>query len=87
MELYPLCNFYPTTNFLHIFMILFPRPIPKFILNALLNSNWWAAMEDEMHALKQGGLVPVSAGKKATGYQWVYTIKLNLHRTLVRLSA
>ena len=47
-------------------------------------------MKEKMLALEQlrtGDLVNLSPGKKVAAYRWVYTMKLNLDRSLDRLKA
>jgi len=51
---------------------------PSSISEALSNSNWVAAMNEELNALmrnKTWHLVPAPKGKNIIGCEWVYKVK------------
>ncbi|VVA35376.1 PREDICTED: Retrovirus-related Pol poly from, partial [Prunus dulcis] len=65
-------------------------PVPNNVTEALEDSKWKAAMNEEMRALKKNGtweLVPLSHGKKTVGCRWIYTVKLKADGSIERYKA
>lgn len=56
--------------------------IPKTVGEALAHPGWRVVMIDEMHALEHNdtwSLDELVVDKKAIGWKWVFTIKVNPH--------
>ncbi|KAK8954463.1 hypothetical protein KSP39_PZI002722 [Platanthera zijinensis] len=64
--------------------------IPASTAEALLDSRWVRAMEEEMSALRHTGtwsLVPLPPGKRTVGCKWVYTVKYGADGSIDRYKA
>ena len=64
--------------------------LPNKVSEALAHPSWHSAMIEEMDALIDNGtwdLVRLPAGKKAMGYRWVFTLKVNPNGSIARLKA
>ncbi|KAK9924142.1 hypothetical protein M0R45_032529 [Rubus argutus] len=64
--------------------------IPSSVQDALANSEWTKAMNEELEALQRNAtweLVPMPAGKKTVGCRWVFTVKLKADGTIDRFKA
>ena len=65
-------------------------PIPKNPQEAMRNTNWKEAMDEEMRALMQNQtweVVDLPKGKKTVGCRWVYTLKCKSDGSLDRYKA
>jgi hypothetical protein len=63
---------------------------PESYAEAAEDANWYAAMEEEMHALAENGtgdLVDAPKGVKPIGCKWVYKIKYNTDGSINRYKA
>ncbi|CAL8083250.1 unnamed protein product [Prunus armeniaca] len=75
---------------MHFVKQLAEIPVPNSVTEALEDSKWKEAMNDEMRALQKNGtweLVPLPHGKKTVGYRWIYTVKLKAYRSIERYKA
>nr|CAD1840715.1 unnamed protein product [Ananas comosus var. bracteatus] len=64
--------------------------IPSNLQEALADSRWTQAMEEEMAALKRNTtweLVPLPTGKKSVGCRWIFTVKYKADGTIERYKA
>ena len=64
--------------------------IPRNVQEALTDSNWKKAMNEEMEALQRNTtweLVPLPEGKKTVGCRWIFTVKLNPDGSINRYKA
>lgn len=64
--------------------------IPSNLQEALADSRWTQAMEEEMAALKRNTtweLVPLPTGKKTVGCRWIFTVKYKADGTIERYKA
>ena len=64
--------------------------LPNKVSKTLAHPGWRNAMIEEMDALTDNGtwdLVCLPAGKKAIGYRWMFTVKVNPDGSIVRLKA
>ncbi|KAI5318340.1 hypothetical protein L3X38_038048 [Prunus dulcis] len=59
--------------------------VPNSLNEALEDSKWKEAMNEEMRALQKSAtweLVPLPHKKKTVGYRWIYTIKLKTNGSI-----
>ncbi|TQD97326.1 hypothetical protein C1H46_017084 [Malus baccata] len=64
--------------------------IPTRVEEALKDSKWTKAMQDEMEALQKNNtwsVVPLPKGKKSVGCKWVFTIKHKTDGTIDKYKA
>ena len=63
---------------------------PVSYAKASKDTNWHAAMEEEMHALAENetwDLVDAPKGVKTIGCRWVYKVKYNTNGSVIRYKA
>ena len=64
--------------------------LPNKVFEALVHPGWCSAMIEEMDALTDNGtwdFVRSPAKKKVIGCRWVFTVKVNLDRSIAQLKA
>lgn len=64
--------------------------IPNSVQEALVNSKWKNAMNEEMKSLQKNGtweLVDLPVGKKLGGCRWIYTVKYKVDGTIEHFKA
>ena len=64
--------------------------MPNKVSEALAHPGWRSAMIEEMDALTDNGtwdLVRLPVGKKAIGFRWVFTVKVNPNGSIAWLKA
>ena len=69
---------------------LSPVSIPSNVQEALMDSKWKKAMNDEMEALQKNHtweLVSLPGGKRTVGCRWIFTVKLNPNGVIDRYKA
>jgi hypothetical protein len=64
--------------------------IPNSVQEALADSRWKDAMNEELRSLKKNAtweITDLPAGKKSVGCKWVYTVKYKADGTIDRFKA
>ncbi|CAL2227819.1 unnamed protein product [Prunus armeniaca] len=91
---YPINNYVSTNRLsesrMHFVKQLAEIPVPNSVTEALEDSKWKEAMNEEMRALQKNGtweLVPLPHGKKTVGYRWIYAVKLKAYGSIERYKA
>ena len=83
-DLYPVCNYMSydriSSRYKKIVQALLSTSTPRNVQEAMSQTEWKKAMDEEMHALLKYDtweMGPLPEGKKLIGSRWVYAIKHN----------
>ncbi|CAL2253949.1 unnamed protein product [Prunus armeniaca] len=72
-------------SWVHFVKQLADITVPNSVTEALEDSKWKEAMNEEMRALQKNGtweLVSLPHGKKTVGCRWIYTVKLKANESI-----
>ena len=93
-DLYPVCNYVSynrmSSGYKKIVQALLSTSTPRNVQEAMSQTEWKKAMDEEMQALRKNDtweMEPLPEGKKLIGSRWVYATKHNSDGSIARYKA